>query len=74
MGTGTLFYTYAFQGIILSWIEDDMKQNPEEIIQMLFTMTQEEIISISMPMGMPSHVYSSTIPMEISGKIQFWKF
>lgn len=38
------FYTYAFQGIILSWIEDDMKQNPEEIIQMLFTMTQGDLM------------------------------
>lgn len=37
------FYTYAFQGIILGWIEKDMKQDPEEIMQMLFTMTQGEL-------------------------------
>lgn len=38
------FYTYAFQGIILSWIEDDMEKDPEGIIQMLFTMTQGELM------------------------------
>lgn len=40
----TNFYTYAFQGIILSWIEEDMKQDPEEIIRMLLTMTQGELV------------------------------
>lgn len=42
----TNFYTHAFQGIILSWIEDDMKQDPEEIIRMLFIMAQGELSEV----------------------------
>ena len=31
----TDFYTYAFEGIIFSWVRDGMEQDPEELIKML---------------------------------------
>lgn len=31
----TDFYTYAFEGIIFSWVRDGMEQDPEELIQMM---------------------------------------
>ena len=31
----TDFYTYAFEGIIFSWVSDGMEQDPEELIKML---------------------------------------
>ena len=37
------FYTYTLSGIMLSWIEKDMKQDPEEIRTLLFTMMQGEL-------------------------------
>ena len=30
-----IFYTYAFEGIIFSWVRDGMEQDPEELIKML---------------------------------------
>lgn len=38
----TNFYAYAFEGIVLSWIEGGMKQDPEELLAMLVTMVQGE--------------------------------
>lgn len=31
----TDFYTYAFEGIIFSWVRDGMEQDPEELIKIL---------------------------------------
>lgn len=32
------FYTHAFTGIILNWVENGMKENPDEVIAMLSAM------------------------------------
>ena len=34
------FYQYAFVGLMLEWIQDDMKENPEEIIDRLTLLMQ----------------------------------
>ncbi|MDO4337823.1 MAG: TetR/AcrR family transcriptional regulator C-terminal domain-containing protein [Eubacteriales bacterium] len=36
------FYAYAFEGVFLSWIDSDMKQDPEKLLSMLVTMVQGE--------------------------------
>lgn len=34
------FYTHGLGGIVLGWIEDDMRQDPDEIIAMIYTLIQ----------------------------------
>lgn len=34
------FYAYALEGVVYSWVKNGMKQDPEEIIQMLSAMIQ----------------------------------
>ena len=34
------FYQYAFVGLMLEWIQDDMKENPEEIMDRLTLLMQ----------------------------------
>ncbi len=37
------FYKYAFVGIVLNWIKQDMKENPEKIIDRLSTLIYRDI-------------------------------
>lgn len=36
------FYSHGITGIVMDWIEKDMQQNPDEIIDIFFTMIQGE--------------------------------
>lgn len=37
-----MFYTHGLAGILLDWIENDMQQNPDELIEMFCQMIQGE--------------------------------
>lgn len=38
------FYKYAFVGIMLNWIKEDMKEDPKEIIERLSILMQEDLV------------------------------
>ncbi|MEG1165644.1 MAG: TetR/AcrR family transcriptional regulator [Oscillospiraceae bacterium] len=48
------FYTYAFEGVALSWVEGGMKQEPEELIQKIGPLIDGSIFdAFSALMGNP---------------------